>query len=1532
MALINRFEVINYLDKIGDSGKWQPNFRVVHFNMQGLSSLIRMDNGQGKTSMASALYLLLTRHRKLAAEVRQKMSPSGLSSWSHIRVEVVVNDESQPLFVGALSGVTGETWVFGVCGHREDGLKFYFYPGRLEDLPAAHDYGDRIKVLSNKEFYDNQKLLERVRWEPSMEDYNAALSSIFPPRAFQLGLDLHLRGGAENDDIFPVKGKNPASELFYAHIAPHLLASDIPPEEKGEEGEYFFEETIINSAQQYGRATIQTEKSRKTVEKFEKTVNASSRLRASTVDAKKKEASAKDARKGTDIGLILLDKVIQEQAIPGIPNDNVPDGLLGELVEGLVWHASERELCLQDSAISKLTGRKIHALNQEVMRSGFKGFAKDKGRLVLSPSATLAIGQNFRGKVYPLESVSKILDKVGVGFPEKLSIDDVQNMVLEAANWWRKHCDTNPARVEAKRLQGLVHTAEENIQLRSDEIERQAGEEEKLSSEMKEVEQGQSAWQFLANSNFFTDAELKSPGRLKDVVTEAAQTSREELNKHLLKKARLEPLSPSHDKIQGQFPGNEPDKVLQEQIRVRTQLRENEDGCRDKLTLASQVNTQRTKAIQNAQRALDSLHTESKSFERWGVGNKKYTETFPGEDPKGLEAKVQKELRDATGQIATATTQKSQVLPFVALVKEFDEKHPGEDCVQLVSKAEKDIEQLHVQEVELQKQQGDAQLKLEDLRQHKIAPTPLARKACELVTPEKKLHEVLCECGLPLEKMAQVLSSFSSVLFAPVFSRPEDAGKAVNILEQEKLPVPVFLEQELRLFAEKQEISCIEDIFFSHHVGRQTLTVATIVDPEKIHQLIEQASQELSEITGALTELAEKKQPRVENLNWLREVLRAINSGAKDNLQELEQKLSELNSKLPRLNERASEEALEAIRARREYLALGGDARQAQISADIEKAQEGLTAAEKAQQDSENEKELAEEAERIARAKRREFEDKWSELETMLKEAVQFASEDGPEFMARQESVEKDLQKKKLDAEERLPFDFESAQKFVDSKENFQDLNRKLKQLRDSIKSGRQELAGLEKEKGRKQKAQALAWERMYRIDEGVAGLLGLWIDFYGAINLITRGVTVQSLDNLRRLIAEKSPKLQPFFNSIDRISDNANKENGAEKILQSFGMISETLNEIGRKIDEVRRKQREADNANKTFRDECQRYIELAEGLAVNEKEIIVTAEDNYDDVLGLLNNLEAICRKEKAKLDELERGLEAITSKAHERLVSLLDSAEDNLRLLKKVADRTAEGTIIVECSTISSDELKNLIRQLLAEVETELRFHQERATSAFPESDRRVGTEWKKSLKSRIADWFYKGVFPTAKVQIRHTSVRGGKPITFRKEGISSGERLAIALVVIGKLQEFIQEREVYWQAKGSGRRRKRGKTQGILLLDGIFSKLSQKEMIQVAMDAYRGLKGSFQLIGLNHYAVENDKDVFPNYFEVRKVSSTTGGFLALDNDYNPISPEEAGMREGELAVARATIIPDNPVPDQPEEKGESESESQAEDAET
>lgn len=1434
------------------------------------------------------------------------MSPSNLSVWSHIRVEVVINDESQTLFVGTGSGVTGESWVFGVCGHREDSLKFYFYQGRLEDLPAAHENGDGTRILTNKEFLDNQRLLGRVRWDPSKEDYLAALANIFPPRAFQLGLDLQLRGGAENNDIFPVRGKNPASEIFYEHIAPHLLASDNRPDESGEESEYYFEDTILKSAQCYGQATIQAERCRKAFDKLDEAVQSSRKLQEATNDAIKKQELAQQASKGSEFGLIILNQIVAEQAIPGIPNDNAPEGLLGDLVKGLVWHAGEQELCIQDSALVLLTGHSVGNLNRDASRYEVNCFAKEKDKLLLSRNSVLKLELQSRGKVYPIEGAHKLLIRCGAGFPGNRSLDDVRNLVTEAANWWRDNCDTNPARAEARRILADVSTAEDQISGLTKQMETLDRREENVSRKLEGVEQGKSAWKALSDSNLFSEAELEKPAELEKKVKVEVEGARNSQSQHAVKKGRMSTLQPAFQKCQGEFPGLSPRQALEGQQQRRTDLQEAEEEARQLLEQTRREVERCTSEAADVKKTLESLGKESEAFARLQPHNQAFLEIFEEEDPQGLAGKVQKKLREAETARATALTRKEQYAPLAEHIRQFNEKHPAEDCGVLIENTKNDLADVRRQIDGLKGQKADVESRLKDLHQHKIAPSPIGRKVLDLVKPPQKVHEVIGAMSLPPERMAQVLSSLSSVLFAPVFASPEEAGKAVKILEQENLPVPVFLEEELLSYAGNHPIKQSEGVFYTHQAGCQTLTVATIIDPEKIHQLINEAEQELTKLNAQISSAKARQMPLEDRLAWLTEVMRALSEDAAEKLRQAEDILTELEGNIPRLQKRASGEALEAIRARCEYLKLGGDPRKSALGEELNGCQKKHEIAQKAVTEAQGKADSAVEQERVARRNLQDFHSAWFQTETMINNAISFVEDDGPAFMASLEQNERKLQRQVAKAENRLLFNFDAAQQFIDCEGQLDNLVDELKKIKKEKSDSEKLKKDLEKQKVRQTGLHKKAHDRMRRIDEGIARVLSVWKEFQGVIQSVIKGTTIHRLENIQRMVTDKAPHLLPFFRAIEGINANVHQENGAENIRRSFDLMTDSLGEIQEKIEDMRRKQRAANNAQTIFKEECERYLDRADGLSPYEKETISLAE-SYDDVLKVLRDLEVSWKKEKAKLDELEAGLDDITDKAHERLNGLLDAAKDNIRLLKEVARRTADGTILITDAIISDDELKGLIRSLLIEVENELRLRQERAKSKFTKEGGRSEAEWKKSLRSKIAECLYRGVFPAAMVKVKHPSVRGGKPTPFPKKGdVSSGEHLAVSLVIIGKLQEFIQERESYWQTKDRVRR-KRGKTQGLLLLDGIFSKLSKKEMIKVAMEAYRGLKGQFQLIGLNHYHVENDVAVFPNYLEIKKVTTTTGGFLMLDENYRPVRPEDKGRREGELVVARSTIVP-------------------------
>ncbi len=79
MALINRIEVSCFLDSSQvdqrRSSEWRPDYMGVTFDVRGVNSIIAMENGYGKTSIAEAVLSVLSRDKELLTRTRQRMAP-----------------------------------------------------------------------------------------------------------------------------------------------------------------------------------------------------------------------------------------------------------------------------------------------------------------------------------------------------------------------------------------------------------------------------------------------------------------------------------------------------------------------------------------------------------------------------------------------------------------------------------------------------------------------------------------------------------------------------------------------------------------------------------------------------------------------------------------------------------------------------------------------------------------------------------------------------------------------------------------------------------------------------------------------------------------------------------------------------------------------------------------------------------------------------------------------------------------------------------------------------------------------------------------------------------------------------------------------------------------------------------------------------------------------------------------------------------------------------------------------------------------
>jgi hypothetical protein len=112
------------------------------------------------------------------------------------------------------------------------------------------------------------------------------------------------------------------------------------------------------------------------------------------------------------------------------------------------------------------------------------------------------------------------------------------------------------------------------------------------------------------------------------------------------------------------------------------------------------------------------------------------------------------------------------------------------------------------------------------------------------------------------------------------------------------------------------------------------------------------------------------------------------------------------------------------------------------------------------------------------------------------------------------------------------------------------------------------------------------------------------------------------------------------------------------------------------------------------------------------------------------------------------------------------------------------------------------------------------------------------------------------------------------------ISTGQMTAISLLLMTKLADFSIRRDEADALPGQRRRRRNAHNSRVVIIDGLFSNVSDRQLIRESLDAMRQLKDRFQLIGwIHNMAYENDPEIFPTQIGLRRVGAERG-FVVVD----------------------------------------------------
>ncbi|MGQ7242551.1 hypothetical protein ACUN9V_03710 [Salinicola sp. V024] len=551
-----------------------------------------------------------------------------------------------------------------------------------------------------------------------------------------------------------------------------------------------------------------------------------------------------------------------------------------------------------------------------------------------------------------------------------------------------------------------------------------------------------------------------------------------------------------------------------------------------------------------------------------------------------------------------------------------------------------------------------------------------------------------------------------------------------------------------------------------------------------------------------------------------------------------------------------------------------------------------------------------------------------------LRRLAAFVAEDGPAFMHDAETREAALSSALAHASRRADFDFARIRSFLQVRDDqggnrtlerdIGRLKQTLKEVRERRKTNGREQSELETRLARHQQALnvadqfAVAWlEVLRQLPEGwcerarADGQAGWPADGDDAPRLDA------ALVEWRRWLAA------PLEHAAADAKEGAGKDNDVAVFeLDAFETCQQTLLEglgslnLGERSRNRERQARdvtarekalamslESASASRLFNETERARLGTLEGVSV----------EALESLRGLHRQLDVQLDDHRQRVARLQASRVQIEDTLVERLSSIIIDAAGNLEILRRVARRSSGGGAYfeVKADLIADDSVRELIQQLLADIDAHLAVQRRRLEQAGDGGQTKSGQAKSgrdDDLTRQIRRRIYRGLFRDVSIRLKHDAIRPhGRPFSLN-EDMSEGQREAISLMWLVKLSEFAIERELR-ELPGHHKRRARASRESVIVLDGLFSKLSHRRLIQDSLESLRNTRGRFQMIGLIHNPnYENDPSIFPTYLVGSVIGGQQGqGGHVIVREGRQVSPEEAGRGEGEASLFGIHVTP-------------------------
>jgi hypothetical protein len=803
----------------------------------------------------------------------------------------------------------------------------------------------------------------------------------------------------------------------------------------------------------------------------------------------------------------------------------------------------------------------------------------------------------------------------------------------------------------------------------------------------------------------------------------------------------------------------------------------------------------------------------------------------------------------------------------------------------------------------------------------------------------QRLHETVLSAGYSLELRTDVMSAFSGMLSAPVFDTLQEMQTAANTLHAANASVPLILKSAL-LQDIQNGISRHGDIrLFGFIGGNFSRRVRILLEPEYARTELDRLNEDLSlceielkRISARLPlfmttsidyQLASKAADalaagaREKYLNYeaqakaagdeLVKIRPRVTSQALDVLSSAKSfiakdgtaRLTELEAELPSLKTevltqesaeelaktRASQESLNARDAASKYLGMGGDiAHQDTANAVYENNEELELGKAKAHETAELVDGLVEQR-KVIEAEAEEFELNRGLAEIdHLSRALNLADDENDlKFMTNFKKVEHEFSSKETSLTNALSVNYTRAESFkLNQDKNDLDLNLEIAKNKQQSLNLQNLVNQNNTTVSRLKGAEIPTWSRLGKAIHDLAYEIGHRV-------AQTDKVVEQALELEE---GQAIPEAHPAYPQTEALLRALHKPDldASGKLIEQIDEVTQLIQEIA--INDGLSNHKRIDVAyttalvsytklNSAFCEEAEKTAGSSDA-AFNTLEIeeIRKATPSAMRVLTeLFGRLQDSLIKDRDEAQRAKRVAEETNEDTISQLSRLISSAEDNLKILNRVMQRYPGGRFFIETQINKDEEIKDIIEDLKLEVERANRDADTHSKSLRRNND----TQIKRVLRDKLIEC----VFTNTEVEFVNAGIWSGKqrPVS---EKLSTGQKIALEFMWIVRQAEYEIERSLT-ELSSKQAAKSRAKANRVILIDGIFSTLSDRKIIKEALNGLRGLGGNFQIIGFLHSPTwTNDFTVFPVYHVGKKLTNSAGDGL--------VSFREAGREMG------------------------------------